>query len=340
MPTFSAPGRSKRKLSRRNLPNMFLGLAIMLGFIALVIPLAGWLSMAKESDLKFFAGSVQRAPRWVSTKGGPIIVIRVKMDDGLHDLVEEDFSHSRAIMQLKPDDHVTALVKSFFGQYDIWELKRDGVTIESYQDTYLYRTRENERGATNALAFGLVASIFLTVAIALRMYFGAWRDSTASVPADAVGSVQGALHYQPLSSADYPRTYYMSPGREAFGLLGGFVLIGLGISHLWSATADVSPKVWGILFIIIGIIAILRDLKYHVVLFADRIEVHNLGSTRVLRRDEILGRRLVQVRGAQIVRLMPQGGQRPLGVLLVLKTDSAFWEWMDPIPDLDAQDAL
>ena len=104
--------------------------------------------MAKESDLKFVAGSVQQAPRWVwrSTKSGPIIVIRVETDDGLHDLDAQDLSHSREIMNLKPGDHVTALVKSFFGQYDIWELKRDGVTIESYQDTYLYRTRENERG--------------------------------------------------------------------------------------------------------------------------------------------------------------------------------------------------
>jgi hypothetical protein len=160
----------------------------MLGFIALVIPLTRWLSMAKESDLKFVAGSVQRAPRWVSTKGGPVIVIRVKMDDGLYDLVQEDLSHSRATMKLKPDDHVTALVKSFFGQYDIWELKHDGVTIESYQDMYLYQTRELERGATNALWFGLVSSIFLTVALALRMYLGAWRDPTPSVPAIQNGS--------------------------------------------------------------------------------------------------------------------------------------------------------
>src|ERR1700676_763842 len=139
MPTFSASGRAQRKLRRRNLPYTLLVLAIMLGFIALVLPLGGWLVMAKESDLKVFAGSVQRAPRWVNTRGGPIIVIRVKVDDGLHDLVEEDFSHSRAIMKLRPDDQVTALVKSFFGQYDIWELRRDVVTIESFQDTYLYR---------------------------------------------------------------------------------------------------------------------------------------------------------------------------------------------------------
>jgi len=73
----------------------------MLGFIALVGPLAGWLAMAEESDLKFLAGSVQRAPRWEG-EGGSTIGIRVEMDDGLHDLVQEDFSHSREIMNLKP----------------------------------------------------------------------------------------------------------------------------------------------------------------------------------------------------------------------------------------------
>jgi hypothetical protein len=143
-----------------------------------------------------------------------------------------------------------------------------------------------------------------------------------------------------LSSADYPRTYYMFPGRKAFSLLGELAAIGVGSIFLWSALAApqvrVSSLVTGIFVIIAGIIAILRDLRYCVVLSADRIEVHNLASTRVLRRDEILGRRLVQTRGGQIIRLMPQGGQRPLGVDLVLETDSAFWEWMDTVPDLDA----
>ena len=81
----------------------------------------------------------------------------------------------------------------------------------------------------------------------------------------------------------------MSQGQEAFTLLGGLILIGLGIFRLWSATADVSSMLPGIFFLIFGIIAILRDLRFRVVLSADSIEVHNLTSTRVLRRDEILG---------------------------------------------------
>jgi hypothetical protein len=105
----------------------------------------------------------------------------------------------------------------------------------------------------------------------------------------------------------------------------------------------VSWLVPGILFTIGGILAMVQNVKYHVVLSADSIEVRNLASTRVLRRDEILGRRLqqaVRYKGYQTILLVPRGAQLPLGVDLVLKTDSAFWEWMDPVPDLDAQDHL
>ncbi len=158
---------------------------------------------------------------------------------------------------------------------------------------------------------------------------------------DSEASNSNLSHYQPLSSADYPRTYYMSQGWEAFNLIVGFGAISVGISVLRSALAGPQVRVtlvWGILFPIIGIMAILDGLKYHVVLFADRIEVHNVVSTQVLRRDEILGRRLLQggeYTGYRAILLEPRGEQRPLRVSLVLKTDSAFCEWMDTVPDLD-----
>ena len=176
-------------------------------------------------------------------------------------------SYSREILNLKPGDHVTARVKFLTvgvprgsrGEYHIWELKRDGVTIQSYQDAYLYQTRVNEQQTTYALWLGLVSAICLMVALALRMHFGEWVDSTPLVPADAIGAAQEATrlpHYQPLSSADYPRTYYMSQGREALTLLVGVGMIGLGIFRVWSATADVSSMLFGIFLIIFGIFAI------------------------------------------------------------------------------------
>lgn len=153
-------------------------------------------------------------------------------------------------------------------------------------------------------------------------------------------------HYQPLSSADYPLTYRMSLGWRAFHLIFEFWAISAGVSTLRSALAGPQVRVsWlvpGILPIG-GIFAMLQDAKYRVVLSADSIEVQNLVSTRVLRRDEILGRRLLQRyrrKSSQVIELVPRGAQRPLAVNLVLKTDSAFWEWMDTVPDLDAPDYL
>ena len=150
-------------------------------------------------------------------------------------------------------------------------------------------------------------------------------------------------HYQPLSSADYPRTYRISLGWRVFDLIFEFWAISLGVSTLRSALAGPQVRVsWlvpGIFFPIIGILAMVQNVKYRVVLFADSIEVRNLASTRVLRRDEILGRRLVQTGYRiryQTILLVPRGAQLSVKVNpLVLKTDSAFWEWMDTVPDLD-----
>jgi hypothetical protein len=196
MPTFNAPApgrRARRPVTPRDLPALFLGFALVLGVFAVAIPVMGKLAMAKESDLKFVAGSVQQAPGWARGKGGsklPIIIIRVKMDDGLYDLHEQDLSHSREIMNLRPGDRITARVMPFAGYHNIWELKRDGVTIQSYQETYLFQAATNERGVTGSLAAGLISLILLMAGLVLRMHFGAWRNSTPSVSADAADSVE------------------------------------------------------------------------------------------------------------------------------------------------------
>jgi hypothetical protein len=185
--------------------------------------------------------------------------------------------------------------------------------------------------------------VFFAVVRFLTMTRSPFIERALRLP-NSEASNSNFSHYQPLSSADYPRTYRMSLVWRAFNLIFGFAFISFGASTLRSALAgpqvDVFWFVWGIFFPIVGILAMLQGLKYRVVLFADRIEVQNLVSTRVLRRDEILGRRLLQYKGPPSILLVPRSAQRPLGVRLVLKTDSAFWEWMDTVPDLDAQDHL
>src|SRR5271156_277013 len=51
------------------------------------------------------------------------------------------------------------------------------------------------------------------------------------------GSNGNLSHYQPLSSADYPRTYQLSAGRRAMSLIVGFVAISVGFFAIRSALA-------------------------------------------------------------------------------------------------------
>ena len=193
---FSAPAPSPERrpyigrygkpgISRRELPCVFLVMAIAVGGIALLMPLVRWLTMAKESDLQLVAGSVLQAPELIRSTS-PVIRILVETHGRPVAIYEDDLSLSRQIMNLKWGDHVTARVKFLRagvpeespGEYHIWELKRDGGTIQSYQDAYRYQTRVNERQTTSALGLALISAICLTVALALRIHFGAWVDPT------------------------------------------------------------------------------------------------------------------------------------------------------------------
>lgn len=170
------------RFSARNLPLIFLFLAGVLGLLALFLGPVGSLAMADPADLKLMTGTVQPPSFRSIFKTRGAITIPVQAEDGQHDLIVEDFTHSQEIKQLRPGDHVTALVAPFFGQLNVWELKHNKVTIQSYHETYLFRARQMESGAAAALWLGFVASIFLTFAIASRMYFGTWRDATPPTP--------------------------------------------------------------------------------------------------------------------------------------------------------------
>ena len=192
MPTFNAPppgerwsyiGRyGKPGISRRELPCVFLAAAIAVGCLALLLLWVRWLTMAEESDLYLVTGSVLQAPKLIRSSD-PVIRILVQTNGRPIAIYEDDLSLSPEIMNLKWGDQVTARVKFLrqsraHGKYHIWELKHDGVTIQSYQDAYRYQTRVNERWTTYALGLGLLAAILLTAALALRIHYGAWVDPT------------------------------------------------------------------------------------------------------------------------------------------------------------------
>jgi hypothetical protein len=199
---YGSPG-----ISLRDLPCTLLVIATVVAGCALLLPLVRWLTMAKESDLQLVAGSVLQAPA-LDTPPDPVIRILVETNGHPIVIYEDDVSLSGEIMKLKWGDQVTARVKLLRagvsedspGEYHIWELERNGVTIQSYQDAYRYQTRANERSTTYALGLGLLSAILLTLALALRMHFGAWVDPTpieVEDPDEVVGLRPPKSDYEP-----------------------------------------------------------------------------------------------------------------------------------------------
>lgn len=94
-----------------------------------------------------------------------------------------------------------------------------------------------------------------------------------------------------------------------------------------------------VLIAIFGLYLLLAVPKYRVVLYADRIEVHEFLKARTLLRDDILGRRVErEENSSETIVLVPRGGQREIQIARIFRRDELFWEWIETLPDLDAQD--
>lgn len=177
---------TKRKTTIRNLPILFLGEGVIFAVAAIAMPLANNADTAKENDLRTISGIVQRAPYITGPgKGGNKLQIFVRGSDGLHHLTQNDMSGwlpgiMNPIMNLRVGDNVTARVKhdSLGRDFDwLWEMQRNGTTILSYQNTYLYYEHVGIRmRLLSYWAAGLAVALFLG-AILLRRKFGAWSDT-------------------------------------------------------------------------------------------------------------------------------------------------------------------
>lgn len=186
----------KRRATRRDSPALCLIYASILGLAALGLPLAANFDLAKESDLHTVAGSVQSAPQVTNEgKSGIKLHIFIRGSEGFHHLIQDDLSGDvPGIMSLLPGDDVTARVRRDRLGRDLdwlWELKRDGNTILSYQQTLRYLERRSAQSRAIAhWAGGLSLGLF-AAAILLRRHFGAWRNaSNRSLPGSSSGGLQ------------------------------------------------------------------------------------------------------------------------------------------------------
>lgn len=152
----------------------------------------------------------------------------------------------------------------------------------------------------------------------------------------------------PTDMPPYPRVYRLAPGWAAFLLVFGTAAIvggGAGVWYFATGHQARSPEAamvlagLCVLVIAFGVYVTLETLKSRVVLYADRIEVYDWLRARALRRDQILGRRLQQAQNAPAsIVLVPRGQERKLTISNALRLDQDFRNWIESLPDLDAQE--
>ncbi|HET6934442.1 MAG TPA: hypothetical protein VFI72_06355, partial [Candidatus Angelobacter sp.] len=143
-----------------------------------------------------------------------------------------------------------------------------------------------------------------------------------------------------LNASQYPRTYRLSIGWMAFMLLFGLGAVWLGAYTTWQlvfrshdAHAAAIPAAIFVLVALFGLWLIRAVPKYRMVLYPDRIEVHQLLKPRTLLRDDIQGRRVEEgENSANNVVLVPRDGGREMSIESSFRVDEFFWQWIQALP--------
>jgi TPR repeat protein len=150
----------------------------------------------------------------------------------------------------------------------------------------------------------------------------------------------------PSGPPTYPRTYRISNGWRAVGFGCGALFLIFALGAFIGAILDPGPTATataiiaaiGVAFGLAGTAAIADTKMYRIVLTDDAIERIGLFRRRKLMRDEIQGRRVRREQyGPPTLVLVPAAG-KSLKLYGSLKRDATFNGWIDPIPDLDAEE--
>lgn len=153
-----------------------------------------------------------------------------------------------------------------------------------------------------------------------------------------------------LPPGPYPRIYQLQLGWRIFLWIMGIVLLlgGLGVAMLATlfdagpyTAARIAVVIPGAGFGVFGSYCILCLLRSRLVLHADRIELRGVVLRKELRRDEIAARRVDRGgEGPATLVLIPKDSKkRNLRIGLMFHADQIFKNWIEPIRDLDAEEA-
>jgi hypothetical protein len=171
---------NRRSATRRDLPALCLLYSVIFALAAIGLPFGAKLDMARKDELRSITGIVQDTSRTNLSKAGPKLHIFVRDGDRVFHLTQDDLSNvAPAVCNLRAGDNVTALVRRDFLGRDlewVWEVRRDGVTLLSYEQTERYLEQSMGRMKVIAVWAGVISIGLLGLAIRLRTHFGAWSE--------------------------------------------------------------------------------------------------------------------------------------------------------------------
>lgn len=151
---------------------------------------------------------------------------------------------------------------------------------------------------------------------------------------------------EPRREGVWPRVYRMRRDQRRMLLgLGGVAVVGglvpIGVALLRAPEGAIWMVVAGLVFVGLGALLGRSVQVGELVLHEDALEWAELGSgRRRVRRDEIVGRRLVPLQHgrSRLVLELRGPGRRPAKIDWAFEPDAVLAAWLDAIPDLDAAD--
>lgn len=171
---------TKGKLTRRDLPSMFILFGLASVMFAMIMSFVATKAIEKDSDLQPISGIVESVDEEHLFRFGPKLRIVIHDGSRLYSLTQDHLAYlAPGTLNLQRGSRITARVNQDLISRDlkwIWELKQNGNTILSYEDTSNYFKNSNEKDYkiaryAVAISFGL-----FILGVILRLFFGVWKD--------------------------------------------------------------------------------------------------------------------------------------------------------------------
>jgi len=139
----------------------------------------------------------------------------------------------------------------------------------------------------------------------------------------------------------------MTGGWSIFLALSAAAMFVGGMIGTWFAATGAlknpDSRIWlvglGVAIAVFGLFCLLSLFQSRVRLFQDRIEVEELTSVRIMKRDEIRGWRLLPTSPPVYVFEPTDSARRSVKVAKMFRLDVEFTDWVYSLPNLDVVDA-